>query len=85
LPRRIRSEAQALADAAQLSGHPKLARMIDAKAQTRAYRDCKRFLEKIDGTERFVRYAVGLITVNAFHFLVIAVALIAILVWRGYL
>ncbi|WP_108482600.1 hypothetical protein [Oceaniglobus ichthyenteri] len=85
LPRRIRREAETLAQAAEFSKHPKLMRMIDPTAQKLAYRDCKRFLEQIDGSERFIRYALGLITANAFNFLAICAAVIAVLVWRGFL
>jgi hypothetical protein len=85
LPRRIRRDAQALVQAAEFAGHPKLARLVDTDAQRRAYRDCKRFLEQIDGSERLIRMTLGLVTANAFNFLAVSTALIAVLVWRGYL
>ena len=85
LPRRIRRDAESLAQAAALSDHPKLMRMVDPTAQKQAYRDCKRFLEQIDGSERFVRYTLGLVTANAFNFLTVSAALVAVMVWRGYL
>jgi len=85
LPRRIRRDAEKLAEAAAFAGHPKLARMVDPRAQRAAYRDCKKFLEQIDVSERVIRFTLGLVTANAFNFLAISAVLIAVLVWRGYL
>ncbi|WP_099826845.1 hypothetical protein [Oceaniglobus indicus] len=85
LPRRIRREAETVAEAARLSDHPKLAKRLAGGDHDRAYRDCKRFLEKIDGSERVVRMALGLLTVNAFNVLVVGALVIAVLVWRGFL
>ncbi|WP_226779423.1 hypothetical protein [Oceaniglobus trochenteri] len=85
LPRRIRREAGVLIEGAKLSAHPKLSRMVDPAAQKQAYRDCKRFLEQIDGSERIIRFVLGIVTANAFNFLAVSAALIAVLVWRGYL
>ncbi|TYB87073.1 hypothetical protein [Oceaniovalibus sp. ACAM 378] len=85
LPRRIRRDAELLSDAARISEHPRLSRMANPTDTTRAYRDCKRFLIRIDGSERIVRFALGLVTANAFNFLAVSAVLIGVLVWRGYL
>ncbi|WP_102109454.1 hypothetical protein [Oceaniglobus roseus] len=85
LPRRIRREAEQLAQAARLAEHPRLAKQLHLMDHDRAYRDCKRFLEGIDGSERIVRALLGFVTTNAFNVLVIGALLIALLLWRGFL
>lgn len=85
LPRRIRRDAETVAEAARLSDHPRLAKRLSGRDHDKAYRDCKRFLERIDGSERIVRFALGIVTANALNVLVVGALLIAVLLWRGYL
>lgn len=85
LPRRIRRDAELLVRAADFAEHPKLARLIDPTEQRRAHRDCKKYLEQIDGTERLVRMVLALLSANAFNLLAVTALVIAVLVWRGFL
>jgi len=85
LPRRVRRDVQVLIEAEQAAGHPKLMKRIDPQTLDRAHRDCKRFLEKIDGSERMMRLTMGFVRTNAFNLLMVFALVVAVLVWRGYL
>lgn len=85
LPKRIRRDAAILVDAERVASHPRLARQIDAEVLHKAHRDCKRFLEQIDGSEQVVRMVLGLLTANAFNVLALFTLIVAVLVWRGFL
>lgn len=84
LPADIRRDAQAVAEAAALSGHPRLGPAMagggvaDAFARVRAYLEGPKPAEA--RTLRRLRIAAGLV----FNMLVVAALLVAVLAWRGF-
>jgi len=85
LPRRIRREAQYLAEAAKLAQNPKLARMVDPGRVAHAHATCLRHLQSIDGAERRRAYTLGVLGSIGFAVFFVGAAFIAVLVWREYL
>ncbi len=85
LPRRIGRRAQLLADAEPLLRHPKLVRTLDRSALGAASRMLTEHLERIDKADRRKGWWLGLLGGLAFNLLTLAVLLIVVLVWRGFL
>ena len=85
LPRKVRREAEYLAEVAHLSHHPKVQTMLDEERIAEAYDVCVRHLREIGAKERLMARILGISASIAFGLLVLAGAFIAVLVWRGYL
>lgn len=85
LPRRIRRRVAQIAEAEKREGNPKLARMTDPEALNRAFAEVERHLRKIDPAARRRGALLGVLGSIAMGFLAISAAVIAVLVWRGYL
>ncbi|WP_380057250.1 hypothetical protein ACFE33_04050 [Falsihalocynthiibacter sp. SS001] len=85
LPRYVRRDAETLIEAATLSEHPKLARIVDQSRVQRAHASCMRYLKKADNSDRRKGLWLGILGGVAWAFLIPAGAFITVLVWRGYL
>jgi hypothetical protein len=85
LPKRVRESAQLLADAAEKAKNPKLLVQIDMGAVSDAYDACIKHLMAIDPTERKRSVLSGMVGFVGGGVLVLAIGIIALLVWRGYL
>lgn len=84
LPRQLRRDGAFLAKAEGLAGHPKLARMIDADEVSRAYGAIDGHLRTIDAADARKGRILGVLGSIAFNLLMLMVALIIFLWWRGY-
>lgn len=85
LPRRLHKQAAVIVKAQGLGGHPKLVRMIDQAAVTKAFADFTDFLEAIDPKERRRARFLGWLGGLAFNLLVVATCFVIWLVWSGHL
>jgi hypothetical protein len=84
LPRRVRAQGARLVAAQKLAGHPKLVRQIDAQALTQAYDDVSGHLMAIDLADRRKARILGLAGAIALNLLIVMVAFLVWLWWRGY-
>ncbi len=84
LPRRVRAYGTVLADAEKLAGNPKLARQIDGGAVGDAYVHLTTHLRTIDVADARKGRILGIIGLIAFNLLLVIVAFIIWLWWRGY-
>jgi len=85
LPRWVRREAAALAEAAAFSASPRLAKRIDPARIERAFAACEAWLSAVDPAERRKDRWLGFLAVNAVNLTVLAAALVAVLIWTGHL
>lgn len=83
LPRKIRREAEYLAEVSELALHPKVQMMLDEVRIAAAYDTCVRYLNPLGAADRFKSALVGVGGSIAFALLVVAAGLIGVLVWRG--
>ncbi|MBE2275255.1 MAG: hypothetical protein IAE87_03045 [Rhodobacteraceae bacterium] len=84
LPRRVRSAAASLADTAALAAHPKLAQRLDQAEAARAYAICTGYLSPLGRGYRARGLALSILSTMAFAILVVGVAFVGYLVWRGF-
>lgn len=84
LPRHLRNEAEAVADAADKAENPRLQRLVDEKALVRAERKLRKYLEKQD--PRAVRRGelLDLLAKIAFVVLTVVLAVFFLLLNQGY-
>jgi hypothetical protein len=85
LPRRVREGGEVLAEAAAKAQHPKLIGQIDMSKIADAYDVCVRHLAAIDVAQQRRARLGSMISSVAFGLLLLAIAVIVVLVWRGYL
>lgn len=85
LPRRIRREAEVLAEAAEKAQVPKLLLHLDHARVAEAYDACIGHLNAVGRSARLRAYFLDLLTAVALIAVVVAALLIAVLVWRGFL
>ena len=85
MPKRIKREAQFLADASALAENPKLSRMIDPERVETAHRACVGFLEGVDVADRRKGVVLGILGSVTLALVVISALVITVLVWRGYI
>ncbi len=83
LPAAVRREARFLVQAAGLVQNPKLARMIDMARVERAHARVVAYLQAVDPQKRRRDRLLNLLALNAFYILVVVIAVVAVLVWRG--
>ncbi len=83
LPAAVRREARFLVQAAGLVQNPKLARMIDMARVERAHARVVAYLQAVDPQKRRRDRLLNLLALNAFYILVVGIAVVAVLVWRG--
>ena len=85
LPRKVRQSAEALAKAAAMAQNPKLLLQIDHGAVARDYDICLRHLMAVKPRSGFWSGMVSVAASIAVSMLVVAVVVIALLRWRGFL
>jgi hypothetical protein len=85
LPKRVRESAQFLANAAEKAQNPKLLGQIDMGAVSDAYDACLKHLTAIDPNERRRSTFSGMIGFIGGGIFLLAVGIVAVLAWRGYL
>ncbi|WP_135449279.1 MULTISPECIES: hypothetical protein [Tabrizicola] len=85
LPRRVREGAELLAVSAERAQNPKLLGQIDMGAVAEAYDACVRHLTAIDPASRRKETIAGMVGFVGYGILFLIVAVIAVLVWRGFL
>lgn len=83
LPRRLRAEAQLLAEAADLARNPRLALRIDQERVAAAYDALVRHLGALGRAERRRAAALAMLRGVAFALLAVAGLVAAVLAWRG--
>jgi hypothetical protein len=84
LPKKVRDGGRVLATAAQKAQNPKLLGQIDMGDVTGAYDVCVKHLIAIDPVGRRRNLLAGMVGSVGFGVLVLAVALLGFLAWRGY-
>ncbi len=85
LPRSVRRDIATVAEAAQLSGHPKLSLRIDPDRVSKATRRAERHLRAVDpGYERRGRL-LGMLAGLVVNLGLAFVLMLALLKWRGFL
>ena len=85
LPRKVREGGELLAKAAEKAKNPKLLGQIDMGQVAEAYDTCVRHLMSVDPAGRRRDSIAGMIGSVGFGVLFLALGIIALLVWRGYL
>ncbi len=85
LPRRVRAAAEVLHTGAVMAQNPKLWAQVDQQAVAQAYDTCVRHLNGLDGGDRRKGAVLGIAASIAFSVLVVAVLLLAVLHWRGFI
>jgi hypothetical protein len=82
-PRKLIDEMTFLAESEEDIQNPKTMRMIDLERAERAYRDVLLRAEKLDLKTDRERMVFGVLSGLAFNLIVLAVAIIGVMVWRG--
>lgn len=85
LPRKVRTAADLLVDAAEKARHPKLLGQIDMGAVADAYDACVRHLTGIDPKDRRRNTLASMVSFVGFGIMFLAIGVLILLVWRGYL
>lgn len=85
LPKWAHREGRYLAQASQLMAHPKLRLMIDEAKAVKARDLLVAHLKDIDPKERRKTRVLGVLGVISFNLIIVFAALMAYLLWRGYL
>lgn len=85
LPRKVREGAELLAVAATQAQNPKLLGQIDMSAVADAYDACVRHLTKIDPAARRRDTIAGMVGFVGYGLLFLLIAVLLVMVWRGYL
>ncbi|SFD93809.1 hypothetical protein [Roseivivax sediminis] len=85
LPRGVRRDLGTLAEAAHLSGHPRLRPLIDPARVGAAADRAEAHLRGIDVRDRRIGKALGLAATLAVNLGLLAVLLLVLLRWRGLL
>lgn len=83
LPAAVRREAHYVAQAAGLVRNPKLARMIDMDKVAQAHVRVVAHLQAVDPKKQLRDRLLNLLALNAFYILVVGIAVVVVLVWRG--
>lgn len=84
LPRKVRTAATALADAALMAQNPKLLIRVDEGDVAANYDICVRHLGGLNLAQRRKGALLNLAASVAFSVLVVGAGVLAYLVWRGY-
>lgn len=85
LPKWAQHDGRYLAQAAQFTDHPKLRMMIDEAKVAQAHRALTEHLKSVNPAERRVNGLLSVLGSISFGLLVLIAAVIAVLMWRGYL
>ncbi len=85
LPRPVRDAAEALVQATEMAQSPKLLMQIDPEAVAIAYDICVKHLNTVNQSERRRGLALDIAARIAFALLTVAVLVIGVLRWRGFI
>jgi hypothetical protein len=85
LPKRVRESAELLATSAEKAKNPKLLGQIDMGAVSDAYDACLKHLTGIDPNERRRSTFSGMVGFVGGGIFLLAVGIVALLAWRGFL
>lgn len=84
LPGRVRKAGQALVEAQSMAESPNLAMKIDSEALSASYDVISKHLSEIDSAAERSRKRYNLFAAIAAQVLLVAAAIFAVLMWRGY-
>ncbi|MHC0054556.1 hypothetical protein [Actibacterium sp. D379-3] len=84
LPGHVRRDAQAIADALALADNPRLMRQIDLPRLEAAERRVTAWLKTVDPNKRRIDTGLSILGGIAFSVIAVFAAVVAVLVWRGY-
>lgn len=84
LPNWAQREGRYLARASDLMDHPKLRLMIDEAKIEKAHMSLVTHLKTIDPSERRKTRILGTLGVISFNMILVTIALISYLIWRGF-
>jgi hypothetical protein len=85
LPKRVREGAELLAETSEKARNPKLLGQIDMSEVAEAYDVCVRHLMTVDPAGRRRETVAGMVGFVGYGILFLVIAIIAVLVWRGFL
>ena len=85
LPRRVRAQADILAQSAAMAQNPKLLMQMDQAAVAQAYDVCIKHLAGVDAWDRRKGAIIGVAATVAASVLVIGVLVLVVLRWRGFM
>lgn len=85
LPKHLKRDGEALAEALRLAEHPRLGRQVDARRLRKAARRLERYLLRVDAQARRMGLVLDWLAGNAFNLIVVAALAAAVLIWRGLL
>lgn len=85
LPRRVYKSAMQLVEAERFANHPKLSRTVDFAALSHAARVVSDHLDGIDLADERKGKILSLLGSVSINLIAVAILLIAVLLWRGYL
>ena len=85
LPRRVRAQAEVLAQSAALAQNPKLMMQLDQAAVAQAYDVCVKHLGKVDAWDRRKGAILGIAASIAASVLMIGALVLVVLRWRGFI
>ena len=85
LPRKVRKEAEYLAEVAVLAQNPKVQMLLDDERIAAAYDTCVRYLQAIGRRGRVSGFLIDVIGSAVFQILVVAALALAVANWRGLL
>jgi len=85
LPRQVYRQAMTLVQAEPLAGHPKLCQTLDQAALEKAASQVSEHLDAIDLADRRKGWWLGTLGGLSFNMILMAVVLVTVLVWRGFL
>lgn len=83
IPKHVRRDLMTVAEAADLTTHPKLSRQIDNKALTRAAERATTWLMTYDRAGRRRDAALDLLAAIVFNLVLVAAIVIAVMLWRN--
>lgn len=84
-PRAVQQAADGFLQARTQMGHPKLMRLMDPAKAEADFQTLRTHLRAIDVADRRKGLVLGILGSVSFNLLVVAVALLIWLLWRGYL
>jgi hypothetical protein len=85
LPRKVRLQAESLAQAAALAQNPKLMLQLDQAAVAQSYDVCLRHLGGVNAWERRKGAILGIAASVGASVLVVGLLLLVVLRWRGFM
>jgi hypothetical protein len=85
LPRKVRAEAEVLAEAARHAANPRLLPQIDQTRVAQAHEICLRHLQGLDRRARRQAAVMGVASSIAFSLFAVGLLVLGVLWWRGFL